>query len=95
MTDYGKRIKEKIDVVTVSREDFDAVLKDRLDFGFDSIYFRYAEAIDELAAYKAKAECSDPVVERQRLSFKKMHFYNALEQLAHAHNQEEDNDINR
>lgn len=85
MTDYGKRIKERMDVVTVSKEDFDAVLKDRLDFGFDSIYFRYAEAIDELAAYKAKAEHSDPVAERQRLSHRKMHFYNTLEQLVHAH----------
>jgi hypothetical protein len=90
MTDYGKRIKEKIDVVTLSREDFNTVCKDRLDFGFDSIYFRYSEAIDELAAYKALVNHSDPVKERQHLSHRKMHFYNALEQLVHAHDQEED-----
>ncbi len=89
MTDYGKRIKEKLDVVTVSREDFNTVCKDRLDFGFDSIYFRYSEAIDELAAYKAKVEGGDPIKVRLNLSHRKMHFYNALEQLLHAHEQEE------
>ena len=89
MTDYGKRIKEKLDVVTVSREDFNTVCKDRLDFGFDSIYFRYSEAIDELAAYKAKVEGGDPIKARLNLNHRKMHFYNALEQLLQAHCQEE------
>ena len=88
MTDYGKKIKEKLDIVTLSREDFNMLCKDRLDFGFDSIYFRYSEAIDELAAYKAKVEGGDPVRIRQNLSHRKMHFYNALEQLVHAHEEE-------
>lgn len=90
MTEYAKKMKEKLDVVTVSRDDFDALCKDRLDFGFDSIYFRYAEALDELAAYKAIVERIDPVQVRKQLSHRKMHFYNALEQLLHAHDQEED-----
>lgn len=89
MTDYGKCIKEKIDVITLSRKDFNTVCQDRLDFGFDSIYFRYSEAIDELAAYKALVNHSDPVKERQHLSHRKMHFYNALEQLVCAHDQED------
>lgn len=85
MNEYAKNIKERLDVVTVNREELNAVAKDRWDFGFDSIYFRYSEALDELAAYKAKVEHSDPVEERRRLSHRKMHFYNALEQLMHAH----------
>lgn len=90
MTDYAKKMKEKLDVVTVSRDDFDVLCKDRLDFGFDSIYFRHAEALDELAVYKAIAERLDPVQVRKQLNHRKMHFYNALEQLLHAHDQEGD-----
>ena len=90
MTDYAKKIKEKLDVVTVSRDDFDALYKDRLDFGFDSIYFRYAEVCDELAAYIARANGTSPIDERRRMSHRKQHFYMTLEQLLHAHDQEED-----
>ena len=90
MTDYAKKMKEKLDVVTVSRDDFDALCKDRLDFGFDSIYFRYAEVCDELATYIARANGTSPIDERRHMSHRKMHFYNALEQLLHAHDQEED-----
>ena len=88
MTDYGKRIREKLDVVSLTKEDFNQIIKDRLDFGFDSIYFRYAELCDELAFYKAKVEHGDPVKEHKNISWRKMHFYNALEQLLHAHEEE-------
>ena len=89
MTDYAKNLKNKLDVVTLNREDFNTICKDRLDFGFDSIYFRYAEALDELAAYKAIVERIDPVQARKQLSYRKQHFYMALEQLLHAHDQED------
>lgn len=88
MTDYVKNIKEKLDVVTVCREDFNTLAKDRLDFGFDSIYFRYSEAIDELAAYISNVNHIDPIEARRRLSHRKMHFYQTLEQLVHAHEEE-------
>ena len=90
MKDYTKRIKDKLDIVTIDRADFNVLCKDRLDFGFDSIYFRYAEALDELATYKAIVEKIDPVLVCKQLSHRKMHFYNVLEQLLHAHDQEED-----
>ena len=85
MNDCAKRLKEKLDVVTLARDDFDALIKDRLDFGFDSIYLRYAEAIDELAIYKAMVDNEDPVRVYRRLYDRKQHFYEALEQLLHAH----------
>lgn len=91
MTDYAKSLKEKLDIVRLPREDFDEIVKDRLDFGFDSIYFRYAEALDELAAYMSRADHIDPVEARRRLSCRKMHFYNALEQLVRAHPKEDEN----
>lgn len=90
MTDYAKNLKEKSDIVRLPREVFDELAKDRLDFGFDSIYFRYAEALDELAAYKAIVERIDPIQARKQLSHRKQHFYMALEQLVHAHDQEEE-----
>ena len=89
MNDYVKTIREKLDVVTMTREDANQLCKDRLDFGFDSIYFRYAELCDELAAYKSRAKGTDPITERNSMNHRKMHFYNALEQLIHAHDQED------
>lgn len=89
MNDYVKNIREKLDVITMTREDANQLCKDRLDFGFDSIYFRYAEICDELAAYKAKVNKTDPLHERQVISHRKMHFYQALEQLLHAHEAED------
>ena len=89
MTDYAKSLKEKLDIVRLPKEAFDELAKDRLDFGFDRIYFRYAEALDELAAYKAIVERIDPIQARKQLSHRKQHFYMTLEQLVHAHDQEE------
>lgn len=88
MTDYAKSLKEKLDIVRLPREDFDELAKDRLDFGFDSIYFRYAEVCDELAAYMSRADHIDPVEARRRMNGRKQHFYMALEQLVHAHPKE-------
>lgn len=81
-----KKIKDmydKLNIITIHRDDYNTIIKDRLDFGFDSIYFRYAEAIIELSFLKEVEE------RRQGRDFnrkswtntKLMHFYNCLEQL--------------
>lgn len=89
MTDVTKKIKEKLDVSTVPNDVLNQLIKDRLDFGFDSIYFRYSEVCDELAAYKAMYDRSrDPVRTHQDMFHRKMHFYEALEQLLNAHEEE-------
>ena len=87
MTDYAKKIKNKLDVVTLSCEDFNTICKDRLDFGFDSIYFRYSEAIEELSYYKEmEARRFGKDFDRKHFcDSRKMHFYSCLEQLLHAH----------
>lgn len=64
------------------------IAKDRIDFGFDSIYFRYAELCDELALYKSIVEHTDPITERKCMNSRKMHFYEALEQLVRAHEED-------
>ena len=88
MTDYAKNIKDKLDVVAIKRKDLDTICKDRLDFGFDSIYFRYAEVVDELSWLKLKEERSSGDCNFDRKCWadgKKMHFYQCLDQLLRAH----------
>ena len=88
-----KKVKEmydKLNTVTLNRDDYNMILTDRLDFGFDSIYFRYAEVCDELAVYKAQVKHSNPAEEQTKMNSRKMHFYQALEQLTHAHDKGEE-----
>ena len=87
MTDYARNIKDKLDVVTLRKEDFNELAKDRIDFGFDSIYFRYSEAIEELSHLKEQeARRAGEHFDRKRFcDARKMHFYQCLEQLLRAH----------
>ena len=90
MSPEAKRIKEKLDVVRISTKDYNTLAKDRLDFGFDSIYFRYSEAIEELSYYKEKEAYKEGThFNRKRWADGcKMHFYGVLEQLLQAHREE-------
>ena len=85
MTNEAKKIKNILDVSTIPNDTLNQLIKDRLDFGFDSIYFRYAEVCDELAMYKSMVERTSPLQEKKNMSSRKMHFYEALEQLLQAH----------
>ena len=92
MTPEAKRIKDILEraEVVVDRKELDKIVKDRLDFGFDSIYFRYAEVCDELAAYQSIVDHVPAHEARKRMNGRKMHFYQALEQLVQAHPERED-----
>ena len=59
------------------------IAKDRLDFGFDSIYFRFAAVVDELKWYKMREDRSTNY--EHWANGQKSHFYECLEQLTHAH----------
>ena len=85
-----KRMFDKLNTITLNKDDYNAIIKDRLDFGFDSIYFRYAEAITELSFLKdIEARRSGKDFNREVWAQGKlMHFYNTLEQLTHAHEEE-------
>lgn len=89
MTNNAKKIKEILDTSIVSNDTLNQLIKDRIDFGFDSIYFRYAEVCDELAMYKAIVEHTNPIQEKKNMFHQKMHFYEALEQLLQAHEEKE------
>ena len=89
--------KLAVDVKVQDLEIFNRIAKDRLDFGFDSIYFRYAEVVEELSWLKLKEEhrSGDCNFDRKRWADgKKMHFYRCLEQLLRAH-EGDNNDINK
>lgn len=94
MTEQAKKIKDILNIVHIDSDTLNQIAKDRLDFGFDSIYFRYAEVCDELAMYKAMVEHTNPIDERRHMNGRKMHFYDTLEQLVHAH-EEVANDSNK
>ena len=92
MTDYAKSLKDKLDIVTLSREDFNTICKDRLDFGFDSIYFRYSEVVEELSWFKEAEARRNGNMNFNRKNWcdtRRQHFYMCLEQLTHAHEQED------
>lgn len=52
MTFKVEQCETPITKAWVDIKELDQIKKDRLDFGFDSIYFRYSEAIEELSWYK-------------------------------------------
>ena len=85
-----REMYDKLNIITLNRDDYNMIYKDRLDFGFDSIYFRYAEAIMELSFLKdIEAKRNGRDFNREVwVQGKLMHFYNTLEQLTHAHEEE-------
>ena len=89
MNEQLKEMYNKLNTVMINRDDYHMILTDRLDFGFDSIYFRYAELCDEIAIYKAIFNHTDPIQERKNMNNRKMHFYKTLEQLIHANDKGE------
>ena len=94
MTDRAKKIKEKLDVVSVSREDWNTLCEDRLKFGFDSIYFRYVEIVEELSWFKEQeARKANRIFDRKSwCTTKKMYFYECLKQLLHIHDEQENDE---
>lgn len=89
---YEINVKQIVDdAVKSSIKDYERISKDRLDFGFDSIYFRYAEVVEELSYYKAyEARKEGRDFDRKNFcNTRKMHFYGCLEQLLQCHQLEE------
>lgn len=93
MNKEAQKMIERLNKVYVDRDELNRVCKDRLDFGFDSIYFRYSEAIEELSWFKEQEAHRNGNHNFNRKNWrdtKRMHFYGCLEQLLHAHEPEDD-----
>ena len=86
---FAEALREENPNVTIPKEAHRKLVAERLAFGFDSIYFRYAAVVDELARYKAK----DPAHMGKDFSSwatcHNMHFRPVLEQLTGAHDLED------
>lgn len=82
-------LREENQNMTIPKEEYQKLVTERLAFGFDSIYFRYAAVVDELARYKAKDPANKGKDFSNWANCQKMHFYNVLEQLTGAHDLED------
>lgn len=74
---------EEVNKVIVNKDELNKVLTERKDFGFDSLYFRYASAIDEIVSLKNK-----PNANRDWTHWgegRKKRFWEILEQLLEVH----------
>lgn len=87
MTREVEELKNKLDVTVINKDQLNKILLERINFAFDSLYFRYAMAIKELGEYKEKAALR----EGKNFSRKSwedgqcMHFYKVLEEILEAH----------
>ena len=92
MNSEAQKIIDNYNKVYINRDDLNRICKDRLDFGFDSIYFRYSELVEELSWFKeqeAHRTGSHYFNRKNWCDSKKRHFYECLEQLLHAHESED------
>ena len=90
MTDKTKNTAERLNTMVLNTDLYNKIIKDRLDFGFDSIYFRYSEAIEELGYYKEQEarRNGEHFDKKAFCNGRKRHFYECLEQLLQAHQED-------
>ena len=90
-----EKMKKDLNKISVDRDQLNEILKDRLDFGFDSIYFRYSEVIEELSWFKQDEARKNGNMSFNRKNWcdtRREHFYKILEQLVRAHENQKEND---
>ena len=85
----AEALREENPNITISKEEHQKLITERLAFGFDSIYFRYAAVVDELAHYKTKDPANMGKDFSSWANCQKMHFWHVLEQLTGAHDLED------
>ena len=86
---FAEALREEDSNVTIPKEEHQKLITERLAFGFDSIYFRYAAVVDELAHYKTKDPANMGKDFSSWASCQKMHFWHVLERLTGAHDLED------
>lgn len=93
MNSEAQKIVERYNKVYIDRDELNRICKDRLDFGFDSIYFRYSELVEELSWFKqdeARRNGNHTFDRKNWCNTQRRHFYECLEQLTQAHKLEDD-----
>ena len=90
---FAEALREENPNVVIPKEAHRKLVAERLAFGFDSIYFRYAAVVDELAHYKTKDPTNMGKDFSSWANCQKMHFWHVLEQLTGAHDLEDADDV--
>lgn len=77
-------------IMLIERQELDKLLSQRINFAFDSLYFRYAMIVDELARYKEEENRRNNSGVNVKIwaNNQKMHFYKVLEEILEAHPKE-------
>lgn len=77
-------------VTLINQQQLNKLLLQRINFAFDSLYFRYAMAIDELAKYKEEENRRNGSCRNVKTwaDGQKMHFYKVLEEILEAHSED-------
>lgn len=83
-------IKEKLNVTTVNNDIWNRILSERLNYAFDSLYFKFALAIKELGEYKQReAVANNEEFHRKKwVSVQLMNFHQTLEELSEGYKKE-------
>ena len=85
-----KKILEKLNVTTVNNDIWNRILSERLNYAFDSLYFRFALAIKELGEYKQKEAVAnnEKFLRKKWESAQMMNFHQTLEKLSENYKKE-------
>lgn len=83
-------IKGKLNVTTVNNDIWNKILIERLNYAFDSLYFRFALAIKELGEYKQKEAVAnnEKFLRKKWESAQMMNFHQTLEELSENYKKE-------
>jgi hypothetical protein len=66
MTEEVKKIKDKLDMVHINRDDFNKLIDDRIAYIYDSLCMRYIIAREKAALWDAYQNTRDGRVNRDR-----------------------------
>ena len=90
MSDNKEKILEKLNVTTVNNDIWNRILSERLNYAFDSLYFRFALAIKELGEYKQKEAVAnnEKFLRKKWESAQMMNFHQTLEKLSENYKKE-------
>ena len=91
MTEEAKRIKEKLDVVVLNRDDFNKLNDDRIAYIYDSLCLRYLVAREKAALQDAYQDMKAGKINRDKefhldlAQRDEMRFYQILDELIGEH----------
>ena len=56
MTETAQRIKDRLNVVQVDKDELNKLIDERNDWGYDALCMRFEQIVNELVYYKATSQ---------------------------------------